>query len=300
MAKVLTSGTAPASDCRPRLLWGRRAYGHGHHAKPGAGEARSKRQSTPNTCRSRSCRWTSISTTRCSALRRTIRSQIGSIDVLVNNAGIERTGAIQHLTIDDFKATMETNYFGALRTIRQGCRHAAAAEWVHYQRDLGRRSCWSPLAATGFEVRARSAQRGTRARGHTVQCACRHRRTRDNRHGDGATNRTRRGGRGISAGQTFGHMFEASLDRPTPPSERPRKSATSSKAALSSCAIPSVPTRKRFSPGVPHSTIRNGPRGARCPMRPGYERVAKDFGLDAGAKRGTVKLAFPAAVPGVA
>ena len=47
-----------------------------------------------------------------------IRAQAGSIDVLVNNAGIERSGSIEGLALDDFKATMETNYFGPLRTIR--------------------------------------------------------------------------------------------------------------------------------------------------------------------------------------
>jgi NAD(P)-dependent dehydrogenase (short-subunit alcohol dehydrogenase family) len=39
----------------------------------------------------------------------------GSIDVLVNNAGIERHGSIEELTMADFKDVMETNYFGVLR-----------------------------------------------------------------------------------------------------------------------------------------------------------------------------------------
>ena len=47
-----------------------------------------------------------------------IGAQTGCIDVLVNNAGIERKGSIEGLALDDFKATMETNYFGALRSIR--------------------------------------------------------------------------------------------------------------------------------------------------------------------------------------
>jgi NAD(P)-dependent dehydrogenase (short-subunit alcohol dehydrogenase family) len=37
------------------------------------------------------------------------------IDVLVNNAGVERSGAIEDLSMDDIRATMETNYFGAVR-----------------------------------------------------------------------------------------------------------------------------------------------------------------------------------------
>jgi NAD(P)-dependent dehydrogenase (short-subunit alcohol dehydrogenase family) len=37
------------------------------------------------------------------------------IDVLVNNAGVERNGSIEELSMDDFHAVMETNYFGAIR-----------------------------------------------------------------------------------------------------------------------------------------------------------------------------------------
>jgi NAD(P)-dependent dehydrogenase (short-subunit alcohol dehydrogenase family) len=42
-----------------------------------------------------------------------------SIDVLVNNAGIERHGSVEELPMEDFRAAMETNYFGAIRCIRQ-------------------------------------------------------------------------------------------------------------------------------------------------------------------------------------
>ncbi len=44
-----------------------------------------------------------------------ITQKHGQIDVLVNNAGIERHGSIEELAMDDFKAIMETNYFGVLR-----------------------------------------------------------------------------------------------------------------------------------------------------------------------------------------
>ena len=47
-----------------------------------------------------------------------IQSHHGPIDVLVNNAGVERAGSIEEQSIDDFRATMETNYFGALRCIK--------------------------------------------------------------------------------------------------------------------------------------------------------------------------------------
>lgn len=44
-----------------------------------------------------------------------ILKENGTIDVLVNNAGIERHGSIEEMTMEDFKSVMETNYFGVLR-----------------------------------------------------------------------------------------------------------------------------------------------------------------------------------------
>jgi NAD(P)-dependent dehydrogenase (short-subunit alcohol dehydrogenase family) len=48
-----------------------------------------------------------------------IDREVESIDVLVNNAGIERHGSVEELPMEDFRAIMETNYFGALRCIRR-------------------------------------------------------------------------------------------------------------------------------------------------------------------------------------
>src|SRR5260370_29831842 len=42
----------------------------------------------------------------------------GPVDVLVNNAGIERTGAIEETPLADFRTCMETNYFGAIRCMQ--------------------------------------------------------------------------------------------------------------------------------------------------------------------------------------
>lgn len=47
-----------------------------------------------------------------------ILKETGSVDVLVNNAGIERHGSIEEIPMTDFKAVMETNYFGVLRCIK--------------------------------------------------------------------------------------------------------------------------------------------------------------------------------------
>jgi NAD(P)-dependent dehydrogenase (short-subunit alcohol dehydrogenase family) len=47
-----------------------------------------------------------------------VQAHHGAVDVLVNNAGVERAGAVEELSMHDFRATMETNYFGALRCIK--------------------------------------------------------------------------------------------------------------------------------------------------------------------------------------
>ena len=47
-----------------------------------------------------------------------IYEEAGKIDVLVNNAGIEKHGSVEELSIEDFKAVMETNYFGVIRCIK--------------------------------------------------------------------------------------------------------------------------------------------------------------------------------------
>ena len=48
----------------------------------------------------------------------TIERNHGPIDVLVNNAGVERMGSVEEVPVAEFKAAMETNYFGAIRCIQ--------------------------------------------------------------------------------------------------------------------------------------------------------------------------------------
>jgi NAD(P)-dependent dehydrogenase (short-subunit alcohol dehydrogenase family) len=48
----------------------------------------------------------------------TVERAKGSIDVLVNNAGIECRGSVEETSLAQFRAVMETNYFGALRCIQ--------------------------------------------------------------------------------------------------------------------------------------------------------------------------------------
>jgi NAD(P)-dependent dehydrogenase (short-subunit alcohol dehydrogenase family) len=55
------------------------------------------------------------------SVERTIASVLkdaGEVDVLVNNAGVERNGSVEELSLTDFREVMETNYFGTLRCMK--------------------------------------------------------------------------------------------------------------------------------------------------------------------------------------
>jgi len=47
-----------------------------------------------------------------------IQDESGALDVIVNNAGIERHGAIEEMDLSVFKEVMETNYFGVIRCVK--------------------------------------------------------------------------------------------------------------------------------------------------------------------------------------
>jgi len=52
--------------------------------------------------------------------------QYGRIDVLVNNAGINRPGSVEETPLESFRQIMETNYFGSLRCIQAVLPHMIA------------------------------------------------------------------------------------------------------------------------------------------------------------------------------
>ena len=83
------------------------------------------------------------------------------LDVLVNNAGIERAGSVEGLALADFRAVMETNYFGAIRCIQAvlpGMRERRKGCIINIASVAGRIAC-SPLApytASKFALEALS------------------------------------------------------------------------------------------------------------------------------------------------
>ncbi len=47
-----------------------------------------------------------------------VQDECGALDVIINNAGIERHGAIEEMDLSVFKDVMETNYFGVIRCVK--------------------------------------------------------------------------------------------------------------------------------------------------------------------------------------
>jgi NAD(P)-dependent dehydrogenase (short-subunit alcohol dehydrogenase family) len=72
----------------------------------------------------------------------------GPVDVLINNAGVEARGAIEELSVADFRAVMETNFFGALRCIKAVLPQMRARKsgWIINITSLAGRVAPSPLS----------------------------------------------------------------------------------------------------------------------------------------------------------
>jgi NAD(P)-dependent dehydrogenase (short-subunit alcohol dehydrogenase family) len=123
MASVLITGTSKGIGLETALAFGRK--GHQVYAtmrKPSQSPeladvaAQEKLPITVSTMDVDSDQ----SVTRCITQ---IHKEHGQIDVLVNNAGVERAGSVEELSLSDFRGVMETNYFGAIRCIQAVASH---------------------------------------------------------------------------------------------------------------------------------------------------------------------------------
>jgi NAD(P)-dependent dehydrogenase (short-subunit alcohol dehydrogenase family) len=223
-----------------------------------------------------------------------IRREMGSMDVIVNNAGIERNGAIETLSMNDFKAVMETNYFGALRTIRAwlpDMRTRQSGCIINVSSVAGKIAC-SPLApysAAKSALEALSEALAQEVRPFNVRVAIVEpgiidtamARSIEHTASDGAYPQVRR----------FGHMFEASLDRPTPPGIVAEKIREIVESGTQKLRHPVGPDAEAFLGWRASLTDEQWVEWGALPDDVWYERVLTDFGLDARAKRGPVTAA---------
>ncbi len=139
-----------------------------------------------------------------------IQKDHGPIDVLVNNAGIDRVGVVEEVPLAEFREAMETNYFGAIRCIqavvpqmrqrRSGC--------IINVTSVAGRIANPPMAPLQrVQVGFGSAQRSPGHRNEALQCACGDRRARHHRHRHGTPRWRSRGRLGVSVPRTLHPPF---------------------------------------------------------------------------------------------
>jgi NAD(P)-dependent dehydrogenase (short-subunit alcohol dehydrogenase family) len=150
-----------------------------------------------------------------------IQKDAGHIDVLINNAGVERSGSIEELPLSDFRAVMETNYFGVIRCIQAlapQMRQRKSGCIINVASVAGHVSC-SPLApytASKFALEALSEALAQEMKTFNVRVAV-------VEPGIIDTPMARRiedpgNGSPYSQQRRFAHMFAASLKNPASPS----------------------------------------------------------------------------------
>jgi NAD(P)-dependent dehydrogenase (short-subunit alcohol dehydrogenase family) len=225
-----------------------------------------------------------------------VRAQVDCVDVVVNNAGIERAGSVEGLTLDDFKATMETNYFGALRTIRAWLpemRRRRSGCIINISSVAGRIACTplTPYTASKFALEALSEALAQEVRPFNVRVAI-------VEPGIIDTSMARRIEQAstdaeYSQVRRFGHMFAASLEHPTPPAVVAAKIRDIIENGTQTLRHPVGPDAEGFLGWRASLSDDQWVEWGALPDDAWYERVKADFGLDAGAKRSLDTAAAP-------
>ncbi len=296
MAKVLITGTSKGIGFATALALGR--AGHTVYAtlrKPEAGGAlldAAQHERLPISIVTMDVDSQESVDTATSA----IRSEAGCIDVLVNNAGIVRAGSIEALPLDDFKAAMETNYFGALRVIRAWLPHMRQQQRgciINITSVAGRIACspLAPYAASKFALEALSEALAQEVRPFNIRVAVVQpgivdtamARQIEDVNADAAYPQVRR----------FGYMFEAALDTPTPPTvvaERIRDIIESGSQTLRHLVGPDA---EAFLGWRASMSDEDWVAWGALADDAWFDRVRSDFGLDARSKRPAATGALP-------
>jgi NAD(P)-dependent dehydrogenase (short-subunit alcohol dehydrogenase family) len=151
-----------------------------------------------------------------------ILKDAGHIDVLVNNAGIERAGSVEELPLAEFRAVMETNYFGPLRCIQAvvpRMRQRKSGCIINVTSVAGRiaTSPLAPYTASKFALEALSEALAQEMKTFNVRVAIVQpgiiETPMATRIGESAGHRS-----AYSQQERFKHLFQAVLKNPVPPS----------------------------------------------------------------------------------
>lgn len=150
-----------------------------------------------------------------------VLSEHGAVDVLVNNAGIERRGTVEELDLAAFRAVMETNYFGAIRCMQAvlpGMRARGRGCIVNVASIAGRiaSSPLGPYCASKFALEAISEALAQEVRALGIRVAIVEPGIIDTDMARAISTDT--GDSIYPQGRRFAGMFTAALENPTSPS----------------------------------------------------------------------------------
>jgi NAD(P)-dependent dehydrogenase (short-subunit alcohol dehydrogenase family) len=221
MASILITGTSKGIGFEAALAFAR--AGHQVHATM-RNPSQSPQLAQTAVAQNLPITVTSVDVDRDDSVRdgiASIQQQHGPIDVLVNNAGVERVGSIEELPLAEFRAVMETNYFGALRGIQAVVPHMRKRRSgciINVSSVAGRITC-APLAsytASKWALEALSEALAGELKTFGVRVAI-------VEPGIIDTAMARRiavppDGSAYRQSERFGAMFGASLKNPVPPS----------------------------------------------------------------------------------
>jgi NAD(P)-dependent dehydrogenase (short-subunit alcohol dehydrogenase family) len=118
MKSVLITGTSKGIGFETALAFGRAGYKVFATMRNPSDDTRLRQQITEDTLPITIYEMDVDSDASVKNRIEAIIEEHGNIDVLINNAGIERHGSIEEMEFSEFKAVMETNFFGVVRCIK--------------------------------------------------------------------------------------------------------------------------------------------------------------------------------------
>lgn len=208
----------------------------------------------------------------------------GPIDVLVNNAGIERTGSVEELSMDDFRAVMETNYFGVIRCVKAvlpSMRRRRAGCIINVTSIAGRFACspFAPYTASKFALEALSESLAQEVKSFNVRVAMIE---------PGIIDTPMARHVGVAdARSSYPHqprnaaLFAAALKNPTPPSIVADKIVEVAESGTWQLRHPVGPDAQPFLDWRNSMTDESWVEWGALDDESWYDRVKADFGIDA-------------------
>ncbi len=154
MRSALITGTSTGIGLETALLFARRGYHVYAGARNPVGSAGLQRAVAEGL----SLTPIALDVDRDDSVRDAV-AQVGTVDVLVNNAGIGLAAAVELMPMDDIRALFETNVFGAVRMLHAllpSMRERRAGTIINVTSMMGRLTlpCHAYYAATKFALSA--------------------------------------------------------------------------------------------------------------------------------------------------